>query len=106
MPDKAITIARTVLCALMVAAIGCSVAHAGDGAETVWPTRQWQTSTAEAQGIDSAALAGLIDYGTTRRFDSLLIARHGRIVLDAYYAPYTAEFPTSPTPPPRRSSAR
>ena len=77
----------------MVAAIGCSVAHAGDGAETVWPTRQWQTSTPEAQGIDSAALAGLIDYGTTRRFDSLLIVRHGRIVLDAYYAPYTAEIP-------------
>jgi CubicO group peptidase (beta-lactamase class C family) len=95
MPDKAIAIARTALCAgMVVAAIGCcSIAHAEDGAQTVWPTRQWQTSTPEAQGMDSAALASLIDYGTTRRFDSLLIARHGRIVLDAYYAPYTADIP-------------
>jgi CubicO group peptidase (beta-lactamase class C family) len=93
MPDKTFTIARTALCAVMVAAIGCSIARAEDGAETVWPTRQWQTSTPEAEGMDSAALADLIDYGTTRRFDSLLIARHGRIVLDAYYAPYTADIP-------------
>jgi CubicO group peptidase (beta-lactamase class C family) len=90
MPDNAATIARTVLCAVMVATVGCGGAHAGDSAGPVWPTRQWQTSTPEAQGMDSAVLAGLIDYGTTRRFDSLLIARHGRIVLDAYY---TADFP-------------
>jgi CubicO group peptidase (beta-lactamase class C family) len=61
--------------------------------ETIWPMRQWQTSTPEAEGMDSAALAKLVAYGTARSFDSLLIARHGRIVLDAYYAPYTAEIP-------------
>jgi CubicO group peptidase (beta-lactamase class C family) len=92
MPDKVVTIARTALCSVLIAAIGC-IAHAEDGAESVWPTRQWQTSTPEAQGMDSTALAGLIDYGATRSFDSLLIARHGRIVLDAYYAPYAADIP-------------
>ena len=51
MPDNAATIARTVLCAVMIAAVGCSGAHAGDSAGPVWPTRQWQTSTPEAQGM-------------------------------------------------------
>lgn len=63
------------------------------GAAPVWPTRQWQTSTPEEQGMESAALAGLLDFGATRSLDSLLLVRHGRIVLDAYYAPYTADIP-------------
>lgn len=62
-------------------------------AEPVWPTQGWQTSTPEEQGMDSAALARLLAYGTGRSLDSLLIARHGKIVLDAYYAPYSAEIP-------------
>ena len=61
--------------------------------ETIWPMPQWQTSTPEAEGMDSVALAKLVAYGKARSFDSLLIVRHGRIVLDAYYAPYTAEIP-------------
>ena len=59
----------------------------------VWPTKEWQTSTPEEQGMDSAALARLVEFGTSRSFDSLLIARHGRIVLDAYYAPYSPNIP-------------
>lgn len=43
--------------------------------------------------MDSAALAKLIEFGTSRRFDSLLIVRHGKLVLDVYYAPYHAELP-------------
>ncbi|WP_247829410.1 serine hydrolase [Bradyrhizobium sp. 200] len=43
--------------------------------------------------MDSAALARLVEFGTTRSFDSLLIVRHGRIVLDVYYAPYAADIP-------------
>lgn len=43
--------------------------------------------------MNSADLAKLVAFGTTRSFDSLLIARHGRIVLDAYYAPYAAGIP-------------
>lgn len=62
-------------------------------AEPVWPTKGWQTSSPEEQGMDSADLAKLVAYGTSRRFDSLLIARHGKIVLDAYYAPYSADIP-------------
>ena len=44
-------------------------------------------------GHGLAALAKLVEFGTTRSFDSLLIARHGRIVLDVYYAPYAPDIP-------------
>jgi CubicO group peptidase (beta-lactamase class C family) len=85
-------VSRIVLNAFLLAApICCGTAYAQDAA--AWPTRQWQTSSPEEQGMDSAALAKLLGYGATRSFDSLLIARHGRIVLDAYYAPYTADIP-------------
>ena len=55
--------------------------------------QEWQTSTPEEQGMSSAALARLLDFGTTLSFDSLLIARHGRIVLDAYYGRRAADLP-------------
>jgi CubicO group peptidase (beta-lactamase class C family) len=61
--------------------------------QSIWPTTQWQTSTPEEQGMDSAALARLVQFGSSRSFDSLLLVRHGRIVLDAYYAPYSADIP-------------
>lgn len=54
---------------------------------------QWQESTPEAQGMDSTALAALLNFGASRSLDSLLLARHGRIVLDAYSAPYSADIP-------------
>ncbi len=70
----------------------CTVTFA-QGAEPVWPTHGWQTSTPEEQGMDSAELAKLVDFGKTRKLDSLLLVRHGRIVLDVYYDPFPADFP-------------
>ena len=78
---------------ILVASINCATAFAQDTSETVWPTKEWQTSTPEEQGMSSAALAKLLDFGTTLSFDSLLIARHGRIVLDAYYGRRAADIP-------------
>jgi CubicO group peptidase (beta-lactamase class C family) len=75
---------------ILVNAICCAAYAQGNA---VWPTKEWQTSTPEEQGMDSTALARLIEFGTSHSFDSLLIARHGRIVLDAYYAPYSADLP-------------
>jgi CubicO group peptidase (beta-lactamase class C family) len=78
----------------LAALIGFGAVRAQSAAAgTFWPTRQWQTSTPEEQGMDSAALAKLLAVGKTRSFDSLLVVRHGKIVLDAYYAPYTADIP-------------
>jgi CubicO group peptidase (beta-lactamase class C family) len=41
--------------------------------------------------MDSAALATLVAYGAGHDFDSLIVVRHGRIVAEAYYAPYTGD---------------
>jgi CubicO group peptidase (beta-lactamase class C family) len=72
--------------------------------ETVWPTTGWQTSTPEEQGIDSKELAKLIEFGAERfaagpsltpanRLESLLVTRHGKIVVEVYYPPYAAGIP-------------
>jgi len=73
----------------MVAAVVCSSTVTSQGAkESIWPTNGWQTSTPEEQGIDSKELANLVDFGITHHLDSLLVVRHGKIVAEAYYAPY------------------
>jgi CubicO group peptidase (beta-lactamase class C family) len=61
--------------------------------ESIWPTQEWRTSSPEEEGMDSKELAKLVDWGTTHNFDSLLVQRHGKIVAEAYYAPYAARVP-------------
>jgi CubicO group peptidase (beta-lactamase class C family) len=72
----------------------CLVAAAPAAAqpETPWPTRQWTVSTPEAQGLDSAALAAMVDHLATPSFntDSVIAVRHGRIVSESYAAPFHA----------------
>jgi CubicO group peptidase (beta-lactamase class C family) len=36
---------------------------------------------------------GLVTDGENRSYDSLLIVRHGRLVVEVYYAPYTGDIP-------------
>ncbi|HWE06180.1 MAG TPA: serine hydrolase, partial [Rhizomicrobium sp.] len=57
---------------------------------TIWPTRAWPTSTPEAQGIDSGKLADALEQIRARKIPvhSLLIERHGHIVLDSYFYPF------------------
>jgi CubicO group peptidase (beta-lactamase class C family) len=38
--------------------------------------------------MDSKALADLVRFGASEKMDSLLVTRHGRIVTEAYYAPF------------------
>ena len=86
------------ICAASVPAQG---APAMGTTEIIWPTQQWQTSSPEEQGMDSKELGDLVAFGAERilatpgttltcRLDSLLVVRHGKIVLEAYYAPYSA----------------
>src|SRR3954452_25371255 len=56
--------------------------------EVVWPSKAWPVSTPEEQGMQSGALAALVEAVGGYKQDSLLITRNGKIVLDAYYAPY------------------
>ena len=60
----------------------------GESGETAWPTKAWAVSTPEEQGMQSDALARLVETVGKYPQDSLLIVRHGKIVLDAYYTPY------------------
>lgn len=55
---------------------------------TSWPTTDWLASPPEEQGMSSGALADLVDFGAANAMDSLLVVRHGRIVAEAYYAPF------------------
>src|SRR5215831_19853787 len=59
-----------------------------DSQEVPWPTKSWAVSNPEEQGMDSASLARLIETVGTYKQDSLMVIRHGRIVAEAYYAPY------------------
>ena len=80
------------ICAVL-AADGLESARAQNLDNPTWPTQEWLTSTPEEQGMDSSALARLVTDGESQSFDSLLIVRHGRIVAEAYYEPYTADTP-------------
>jgi CubicO group peptidase (beta-lactamase class C family) len=82
-----------VRCAVSLLMMTCFWARSRADEAPVWPIPDWQVSTPEEQGMDSSAIAKIIAYGKTKSFDSLLITRHGRIVLDAYYAPYTGDIP-------------
>jgi hypothetical protein len=63
-----------------------SVAIASGRAPLVWPTAHWARSTPEAQGMSPSALADLVDFGAASPIDSILVVRHGHVVLDVYYA--------------------
>lgn len=88
---------RMMVTAALIATLQCCggypSANAADdqgAAEIPWPTKSWPVSTPEEQGMDSASLARLVENVGTYKHDSLTIIRHGRIVTEAYYAPYVA----------------
>jgi CubicO group peptidase (beta-lactamase class C family) len=80
------------------AALGSAIAAASSRAqqaappEGYWPTHGWRTSTPEAQGMDSRALTRALTFVRDSQvpIHSLLIVRHGRVVLDAYFYPFAA----------------
>lgn len=55
-----------------------------------YPTRGWRESTPEAQGLDSQALAQMVDNVSRKRLNvhSVTVIRHGYVVLDAYFYPF------------------
>lgn len=58
----------------------------------VWPTDGWPVATPESQGMDSAALAGLVERLTVLGgVDSLTVIRNGYVVVDAVFHPFPAD---------------
>ncbi len=66
------------------------IAAAAQGKVEVWPTKGWESASPEAQGMSSRELADLVTFGISNGMDSVLVTRHGRIVAEAYYAPFTS----------------
>ena len=62
---------------------------------TVWPTHGWREAAPEAEGLNSRVLASALATIRARHIpvNSLLIERHGAIVLDASFFPYTDDHP-------------
>jgi CubicO group peptidase (beta-lactamase class C family) len=61
----------------------------------MWPTRSWSTAAPETQGVDSEALAEMVEElsrGDTGAH-SVLIVHHGVLVLEASFYPYDGETP-------------
>jgi CubicO group peptidase (beta-lactamase class C family)/imidazolonepropionase-like amidohydrolase len=58
--------------------------------QDVGPTDGWPVATPESQGMDSAVLAEMLEHARERRLavHSVVIIRHGRVVMDATFYPY------------------
>jgi hypothetical protein len=58
-----------------------------------WPTEGWQSSTPEAQGMDSNLLAQMLEEINTNETNihSVLVIRNGYLVTEAYFQPYTRD---------------
>ncbi len=59
--------------------------------ESYWPTTNWRISTPEEQGINSDQLVHMLRYVQSEdlNINSILLIRHGYVVLDASIAPYS-----------------
>ncbi len=77
-----------VLAMLLALTVGLvPVAQAQQASEVYWPTNGWRTSSPEEQGMDSAQLIALLDsFGVSPH--SLVVIRHGYVVLDASTPPF------------------
>lgn len=75
---------------LATAALVCGLPARAQEQSLSWPTKSWATSSPEEQGMSSEALGRLVDFGAANAMDSLLVTRHGKIVLEATYAPFQA----------------
>jgi CubicO group peptidase (beta-lactamase class C family) len=76
---------------LLVSIAACDRApDVGPREPAVWPTESWSRTTPEAQGMRSVLLAEMLDEiaSSDRAMHSLLLVRHGAIVLDARFHPY------------------
>jgi len=75
---------------------GCAVLDAQAPAPTpYYPGRDWRTATPESQGLDSAALAAAVAQVRAQPLGvhSLLVIRHGFVVADVDFYPYTSAAP-------------
>ena len=59
--------------------------------EAVWPTEDWEVSTPEDQGMDSARLEAVVEYIEKPGGGAAVIIRHGRLVWEDYWGGWDAD---------------
>lgn len=91
-------LAPVALCsAALVSIVSCASPRppVSPRAPDVWPTGTWPIAAPETQGLDSQVLAEVVE--TLSRSDSsahsVLVVRHGVLVLEAYFYPYDGRTP-------------
>lgn len=86
----------TVICIILTGLIGgCGYTPITPPPQepSYWPDAQWRTSTPEEQGLDSASILSMLQEIQKENLNihSVLIVRHGYLVTEAYFPPYTRE---------------
>lgn len=71
-----------------VVSLVAAMPASGQAISPVFPGAQWQRTSPEEMGMDSRALAQLVEFGSNVQMDSIVVTRHGRLVMEAYYAPF------------------
>jgi CubicO group peptidase (beta-lactamase class C family) len=82
---------RIMLTAVVIALL-VGVVPIRAGSPAPWPTKQWASSTPEEQGIDSAQLISVLPRNYSD-YHSIVVIRHGYIVLDASAYPFQSSQP-------------
>lgn len=96
MTVKTRTLACALLCMLLTGLLaGCVTipTAAPTPQPAYWPDAEWRSSTPEEQGLDSGAVASMLQeiQSSDLRVHSVLIVRHGYLVTEAYFPPYSRE---------------
>lgn len=88
----------TILCSLLLAILitGCTTSRSASvqvPEPADWPTTEWKSSPPEAQGMDSALLARMLEELNSDEtgIHSVLVIRNGNLVTEAYFHPYTRD---------------
>jgi CubicO group peptidase (beta-lactamase class C family) len=81
--------------AALAAVTGVMAAAQAPARATYYPGREWRTATPESQGMDSGALASLVAQVREKQLGvhSLLAIRHGYVVADVDFYPYSSRAP-------------
>ena len=90
MNNTVCTLAVLMVLSLNVGCVGTSAMPTAANEPDYWPTEGWQSSSPEAQGMDSERLAQMFEYIEEKdiHLHSLLIVRNGYLVTEAYFEPY------------------
>jgi len=86
----------TLICIILTGLMGgCVYTPVAPGAKqpSYWPDTEWRASTPEEQGLDSASILSMLQEIQKKDLNihSVLVVRHGYLVTEVYFPPYTRE---------------